>query len=236
VGHPKTWYEYHATKFEADTAHLSCEQVGAYQRLLNFHFLNGHIPGDIDQLTRILRESKQKTRKLWVTLKPFFYEENGCFFQKRMVDTIAKAVDISEKRKEAGRKGGEANAIANAKANGEAKGKTVTVTVTDKDKKKESKEKTARRSRLPADWIPSEKLIDYCRDKRPDLNPETTFENFKDYYISHGKVMADWDLTAMRWVRNEKAQPGTYRQATRETDLQRAERKIREADARDRLA
>jgi uncharacterized protein YdaU (DUF1376 family) len=131
---PKTWYEYHASKFEADTSHLSCEEVGAYQRLLNFHFLNGYIPGDLDVQKRILRESRQKTLKIFSVLKSFFYEENGNFYQKRMMETIAKGVDISRKRKAAGRKGGEANAKANAIANGQAKEKTVTDTDKDKDK------------------------------------------------------------------------------------------------------
>lgn len=130
MDHPKTWYEYRARQFEADTAHLSCEEVGAYQRLLNFHFLNGSIPGDLNRIKNILRESKQKTRKLWATLEPFFYSENGCFYQKRMVETIAKATEISTKRREAGRKGG----LANAEAKGVAKSKTVTETVTIKNK------------------------------------------------------------------------------------------------------
>ena len=86
--------------------------------------------------------------------------------------------------------------------------------------------KNARKARLPADWKPSEKLINYCREKRPDLDPENTFQDFKDYYLSHGKAMLDWDLTAMRWVRNERAT--TSRSSTYETAVQRSERIERE--------
>ena len=93
------------------------------------------------------------------------------------------------------------------------------------------KKERARRTRLPAEWEPTEKLINYCRDKRPDLDPAITFENFKDYYLSHGKVMADWGLTAMRWIRNERSTPArqsTNRPVVRETAHERSQRIIRE--------
>jgi anti-sigma factor RsiW len=46
----------------------------------------------------------------------------------------------------------------------------------------------------------------YCEDKRPDLEPESVFTNFADFYLSHGRTMLNWDRTWQRWVRNERTQ------------------------------
>ena len=61
-----------------------------------------------------------------------------------------------------------------------------------------------RASQLSADWIPDSEDKEYCKEKRPDLNPELVAENFRDYYLSHGKPMVDWKRTWQRWVRNER--------------------------------
>lgn len=52
---------------------------------------------------------------------------------------------------------------------------------------------------LPDDWR------DYCREKRPDLNPDSVFEDFRDYWLGRGETMADWKRTWQRWVRNQHA-------------------------------
>ena len=101
------------------------------------------------------------------------------------------------------------------------------------EEEERDKARTKKRTRLPANWKPSEKLINYLQEKRPDLDADITFENFKDYYLSHGKLMMDWNLTCMRWIRNEKfngkTRPGTSRQTLRETAVERSERLEREA-------
>ena len=51
----------------------------------------------------------------------------------------------------------------------------------------------------------------YCHEKRPDLNPDSVFENFKDFWSAKaGKDgrKADWPATWRTWVRNEKASNG----------------------------
>jgi hypothetical protein len=64
-----------------------------------------------------------------------------------------------------------------------------------------AKRKTALKvETLPAEWRA------YCADKRPDLDPDSVFENFSDFYLSHGRTMLDWDRTWQRWVRNERQQ------------------------------
>jgi len=66
------------------------------------------------------------------------------------------------------------------------------------------KKKSAKKTQLPADWKPPLDYRDYCTLKRPELNVDLVAENFLDYYLSHGKPMADWKRTWQRWVRNER--------------------------------
>lgn len=116
----KAWYSYYPSDIEADTADLTLEEFGAYQRLLNFHFLRDSIPSDIKRISLILRVSPQKARKLWSVLSQFFHEKDGAFYQKRMQKEIAKGIEKSQKLADAGRLGGLAKAKANAKANAKA--------------------------------------------------------------------------------------------------------------------
>ncbi len=63
------------------------------------------------------------------------------------------------------------------------------------------------RTRKRAQQLPYEDLPEdfraYAQEKRPDLDPDKVWENFRDYYLGHGKPMKDWKRTWQRWVRNE---------------------------------
>jgi hypothetical protein len=48
----------------------------------------------------------------------------------------------------------------------------------------------------------------YCVDKRPDLDPESTYEEFSEYYLSTSKRWKSWKLVWQRWVRNQRASNG----------------------------
>ena len=72
--------------------------------------------------------------------------------------------------------------------------------------------KQPRGARLPADWVPSEDLIAFCKTDRPDLNPAAVADRFRDFWIAQPGtkgVKLDWDATWRNWVRNEKAGGGT---------------------------
>ncbi|MBT8449125.1 MAG: hypothetical protein KJO69_05520 [Gammaproteobacteria bacterium] len=71
-------------------------------------------------------------------------------------------------------------------------------------------EQRPRKTRLQPDWILPDDYREYCKTKRPDLCPDATAENFKDYFIGEGKLMMDWKRTWQRWVRKEH---GTTRKA-----------------------
>lgn len=72
------------------------------------------------------------------------------------------------------------------------------------------KSRTAPATRLPEDWVPSADDLEFCKTERPDLNPKTLADGFRDYWISvpgaKGKKL-DWRATWRNWVRNQRAKP-----------------------------
>lgn len=63
-----------------------------------------------------------------------------------------------------------------------------------------------RGSRLPEDWQPSPKLIEWAEREEPGIDCRRETLQFKAYWLARpGKsgVMLDWDLTWQRWMRNE---------------------------------
>lgn len=67
-------------------------------------------------------------------------------------------------------------------------------------------EERRRATRLPADWMLSVDDLEFCCQKRPDLNPQVLFKKFLSYYtVGKGKdtVRDDWSLTWREWVIRE---------------------------------
>lgn len=65
----------------------------------------------------------------------------------------------------------------------------------------------SRGTSLPKDWQPTEEHIAFCKSERPDLDPTTVGNRFRDFWIAKpGKEgrKADWMATWRNWVRNER--------------------------------
>jgi VCBS repeat-containing protein len=69
---------------------------------------------------------------------------------------------------------------------------------------REEKEKplTGSKRTLPKDWSMSIEEESYAREH--GLDPKTVAREFSEFYWSHGRAMADWHLTFLRWVREEE--------------------------------
>lgn len=68
--------------------------------------------------------------------------------------------------------------------------------------------------RLPADWSPSADDLAYCEQQRPDLDPRTVAESFRDHWHAESGQRAskrDWAAAWRTWVRRERAS-GTHSQ------------------------
>jgi hypothetical protein len=77
-------------------------------------------------------------------------------------------------------------------------------------KAKIEKEKTQRATRLPNDWQPTDRMLAFCENERPDLNALEVADTFRDYWVSQPgqkAVKADWEATWRNWVRNQRKAP-----------------------------
>lgn len=69
---------------------------------------------------------------------------------------------------------------------------------------------TARATRLPTDQVLSDQWFDFCKTERPDLDPTSTFENFRDYWTAKPGQDANklnWFATWRNWVRSQHRLP-----------------------------
>ena len=84
------------------------------------------------------------------------------------------------------------------------------------EKERETKKKTSNRgSRLPVDFVLDEEWISFCKQERPDLNPQKVFAEFLDYWTAQpGQkgVKLAWTPTWRNWVRRQSAPKQTFAQ------------------------
>jgi uncharacterized protein YdaU (DUF1376 family) len=197
----RPWFPLYVGDLLSDTMNFDAPQFGGYVKIL-CHYWVTEEPMSVDEMRVASGLSKNLFQKSWPLLEKKFVLENGNYFNRRMRREILKAVDISDKRSAAGSKAHQA--IAPTKA------KQKPTQLQSQSHKEKSSTPRKRSTQLKTDWILPEDYKEYCQTKRPELNPELVAENFKDYYLSVGKPMADWKRTWQRWVRNEH---GTTRKA-----------------------
>lgn len=99
--------------FEADTAHLSLAEDGAYNRLLRLQWRSPgcKLPADLPWIMRKMRANTEADREVVkVVLSEFFTRKGNRIFNDRLLKEWVKAVDAHERRISAGSKGGSAKA------------------------------------------------------------------------------------------------------------------------------
>ena len=90
-----------------------------------------------------------------------------------------------------------------------------TETETERETKTEKKQTSNRGSRLPLDFVLDEEWISFCKQERPDLNPQKVFAEFLDYWTAQpGQkgVKLAWTPTWRNWVRRQSAPKQTFAQ------------------------
>lgn len=114
----QAWMPLYIGDWAAATAHLSCEEDGAYGRLVRWYWRNG-APSDSDALlAKIAGVTPSRWRKLRPAVAPFFAIEGGRWLHRRVERELARAEERYRRRAEAGRKGGSAGkqCLSNAEA------------------------------------------------------------------------------------------------------------------------
>ena len=142
-----------------------------------------------------------------------FEEHNGTSAKRRCTDAQRKAnvrnvsaSDADKQRTESGQK------TPNLGAREEKRREEVIDTA--------PSPKSPRGTALPADWTLPDDWKAWAVKERPDVDPITAADSFRDFWIAKpGKEgrKADWQATWRNWVRNQRAQ--SYRPAVPAGDI-----------------
>lgn len=104
--------QFYAGDYLADTLELTTEQHGAYLLLLLTMWRHkAKLPYDIPKLARITRLSPARFKRIWPDIAHYFTVEDGFIRNKKLSEQHEKVAEISAKRADVGRKGGEAKAL-----------------------------------------------------------------------------------------------------------------------------
>lgn len=103
------YFPLYPTDFEADAAHLTLEEDGAYNRLLRLCWMTPgcSIPADDEWIIRRLRITRSEfDRVVSPVLREFFRRNRGRFYNKRLREEWRRADKTWRAKSNAGKKGG----------------------------------------------------------------------------------------------------------------------------------
>jgi uncharacterized protein YdaU (DUF1376 family) len=105
--HKSPAYQHYPDNFEQGTATFTLAEVGAYQRLLNYQWSNGSVPGDsMKALSRILRCTPNTAKSVWNTIQvKFVRDEIGEWRNERMEREREKQSDYRRRATDSGKDG-----------------------------------------------------------------------------------------------------------------------------------
>jgi len=199
------YYQFHIGDYKSHTHHLSLLEDLAYRRLLDFYFLHENPIKHRDIARQIgMRDHEED---VITVLNEFFISTANGFVNPRADKEIKQYKEFSEAGKRGAAKrwstppNGEANSPPNATPIATNNHKPITIN--HKPKKEQQ-----RGSRLPVDFVLDEEWIAFCKQERPDLNPEKVFAEFVDYWTAQpGQkgVKLAWTPTWRNWVRRQSA-------------------------------
>ena len=212
--------------FEADTAHLSLAEDGAFNRLLRLCWRTPgcSVPADRTWVYRRLRAYTEADQAIIETiLTEFFREVDGRLSNARLTKEWLAANEAHTRRKSAGAKGGKAKAL---KTN-ETGPSNATPMLKQPEPEPEPIDTTAkavvpqtqqdipeskstgkvrgaaRRSKLPKDWTPNIANLAYASKNglsREEINHEA--DQFRNHAAAQGRLAANWDAAFRTWLGN----------------------------------
>jgi uncharacterized protein YdaU (DUF1376 family) len=103
------WLPLYVADYLGDTMHLTTLQHGAYMLLLMHYWKTGPLPDDPEALAAIAKLDATTWKTVWAKLNGFFTANgDGTLHQKRMDWERKRWASISDKRRDAGKRGAEA--------------------------------------------------------------------------------------------------------------------------------
>ncbi len=215
------YFPFYPADYEADTAHLSLEEDGAYNRLLRLCWSTPgcSIPDDRGWIMRRMRVSEETyDRVVAIVLSEFFKRRRGRLYSPRLSAIFEETNAAHKRRVEAGRKGGRPSKAlktneaeqSNAKAMPKQpepepepykEDTDVSSYVTTQSQKLEPK------ARLPANWTLSDEGWAYARSKQiPDEDIADEARGFHAYWSDRSgpdarKSARGWEQCWAGWCR-----------------------------------
>jgi len=99
-------YQHYARDWLVDTASISLEEQGAYQRLLDHEWIEGPLPDNPTELARRLAVPRTRFAKLWESIYRFFEKgEDGLLRDPRLELERAEQEERRRRNAESGRRG-----------------------------------------------------------------------------------------------------------------------------------
>lgn len=200
------FYPFHIGDYISHTSHLTNEEDLAYRRLIDLYYQTEN--PFVKNLGFLARRIKSTEEIVAMILVEFFEETENGWRNKRADEEIAKYHAMQEGgRKGAAKrwsKGSDSppNDTPIPTKNQEPLTKNHSIGVAKAPKAK----RLEKDLELPKDWE------DFCKTTRPDLKPQSVFDQFKDYWVSVGGqkgTKLDWTATWRNWVRNQRQQSAT---------------------------
>jgi len=212
------YYPFYADRYEADTAHLTMLEDGAYNRLLRLCWRSPgcKLPHDLPWIFRQLRaHSAEDQTAVEVVLAEFFTKGRGKIWSKKLLQVYVQVSVAHQNKSEAGKKGAAAKALKSNKSEAstaKAELKQPNLNLNTEHKKEEpigSSKKPPPRKRpetdLPEGWVPSDRNISDAEAKdftAQEINDEA--DRFRDYHAAKGTRFRDWDAAWRTWLGNAR--------------------------------
>jgi uncharacterized protein YdaU (DUF1376 family) len=200
---------------DANTVLMTLEQEGAYRRLLDYCWLEGSIPDDIEELARLCKGvSADKMSRIWKVVSPCFRKRGKKWVHPRLDAERKKQKANREAKSRAGKLGAKArhsktyNGTANSlpQANPSL---TITTTTTATEKEEKQPKKTTYSSEFQKTWS--------VHPKGPKKQAFAEYKRaIKNRLITHDELMGalslyvasfQGDFNGMhlfRWIRDER--------------------------------
>jgi uncharacterized protein YdaU (DUF1376 family) len=201
------YYKRNLGDYAKKAGRLTMLQHGAYTLLIDSCYDREVFPTLEQALEWTWASTEAEVEAVKFVLSRFFVlDKEGCYVQDRILEELLhyhKNADTNKRiadEREAKRK---ENRTKRVQVVDEAPPNQEPITINHKPI-----DKNKRGSRLPQDSCLSKEWEKFCVDHRPELNPQKTFDNFKDHWIAQSGqkgVKLDWDATWRNWVRNTYA-------------------------------
>lgn len=220
------YYTHNIGQFAAETRFMTPEEVGVYVILKDEYYATG-MRLACDRIANLMPPQCEGSLKR--VLQRFFHEENGFYVNDAFEAELDSYKDKGSKNRENAKKRWEKKRSANeSDANGcesheIACGSDANGCLTNNQElitnnqivvgDGAQKERTPLQAKNPAKQLDFDSIPDdwkkFCEDTRPDLDPQTTFADFRFYWLQgqgKGTRRSDrgWNQTWANWVKKER--------------------------------